>query len=153
MNDVRVLETLAAVLFFLVTRVVIKNFIKRKTHMLEGHENLIRFVTSIVLASVVIYVLNVWGLLSELFGILTALGVVAVALIFTLKDVWISNVFAGVSLDKAIRVGTELEVDGKRGRIVDMTLTVTKMVTKDGKLVIVPNMKLKQDVVIVRIKK
>lgn len=153
MNDVRVVETFAIVLVFLIIHTLLKNFIKKKTRMVEGHENIIRFMTFIILAGAIIYILNVWELLPALLGILTALGVIAVGLIFTLKDVWISNVFAGISLDKTIKVGMEVEIDGKRGKIVDMTLTTTKMMTKDGRLMIVPNMKLKQDVVVIKLKK
>lgn len=153
MNDIRVIETFATVLVFLIIHTLLKNFIKKKTHMVEGHENIIRFMTFIILAGAIIYILNVWELLSALLGILTALGVIAFALIFTLKDIWISNVFAGISLDKTIKVGMEVEIDGKRGKIVDMTLTTTKVMTKDGRLMIVPNMKLKQDVVVIKLKK
>lgn len=153
MYDVRIVETIAILFIFLIVRAILKNFIKKKTRMVEGHENLIQFMTFIILMGAIIYILNVWGWLSELLGIFATLGVIAVALIFTLKDVWISNVFASISLDKMIKVGADIEINGQRGRIVDLTLTTTKIMTKDGRMMIVPNMRLKQDIVIIKLKK
>ena len=68
-----------------------------------------------------------------------------------MKDIWISNLFAGISLigDKLINVGSEVEVGGKRGKIVEMTLTVTKLKTADGDMIIVPNKKFREDVVVI----
>jgi small-conductance mechanosensitive channel len=88
-------------------------------------------------------------------GVLAPLGTFGVVLLFALKDIWISNVFAGISLigDKSINIGTEVEIAGIRGRIAEITLTVTKVKTKDGRLMIVPNRKFKEDVVTIKTKR
>jgi MscS family membrane protein len=88
-------------------------------------------------------------------GVLAPLGTFGVVLLFALKDIWISNVFAGISLigDKSISIGTEVEIAGIRGRIAEITLTVTKVKTKDGRLMVVPNRKFKEDVVTIKTKR
>ena len=83
---------------------------------------------------------------------LAALGTITAVLLITMKDVWITNLFAGISLigDKSIDIGTDVEIQGKRGKIVEMTLTLTKVRTADGNLMIVPNKKFREEIVIVR---
>lgn len=80
------------------------------------------------------------------------LGVIASAILFTLKDIWVSNLFAGISLigDKLINIGSELEVGGKKGEIMEMSLTVTKVRTSDGHLMIVPNKKFREEIVVIK---
>ena len=104
--------------------------------MLVGHQNLTNLISGIFTISSVLYILYLWDVPSLLMGILAPLSAFGVVLLFALKDIWISNVFAGISLigDKLIDIGTEVEIAGVRGKIAEMTLTVTKVKTKDGRL-------------------
>jgi len=123
--------------------------------MLVGHQNLTDLISGIFTVSSVLYILYLWDLPSLLMGILAPLSAFGVVLLFALKDIWISNVFAGISLigDKSIDIGTEVEIAGMRGKIVEMTLTVTKVKTKDGRLMMVPNRKFREDVITIKIQR
>jgi len=120
--------------------------------MLVGHQNLTNLISGIFTVSSVLYILYLWDVPSLLMGILAPLSAFGVVLLFALKDIWISNVFAGISLigDKSIDIGTEVEIAGTRGKIAEMTLTVTKVKTKDGRLMIVPNRKFREDVITIK---
>jgi len=121
--------------------------------MLVGHQNLTNLILGIFTISSVLYILYLWDLPSLLMGILAPLSAFGVVFLFALKDIWISNVFAGISLigDKSIDIGTEVEIAGMRGKIAEMTLTVTKVKTKDGRLMIVPNRKFREDVITIKL--
>jgi len=121
--------------------------------MLVGHQNLTDLISGIFTVSSVLFILYLWDLPSLLMGVLAPLSAFGVVLLFALKDIWISNVFAGISLigDKSIDIGTEVEIAGVRGKIAEMTLTVTKVKTKDGRLMIVPNRKFREDVITIKI--
>jgi len=120
----------------LIFRASIGALVNRKFGMLVGHQNLTDLISGIFTVSSVLYILYLWDLPSLLMGILAPLSAFGVVLLFALKDIWISNVFAGISLigDKLIDIGTEVEIAGVRGKIAEMTLTVTKVKTKDGRL-------------------
>lgn len=92
------------------------------------------------------------GVIQALVEITLTIGVIGAVLLFTIKDIWISNLFAGISLigDKLINIGSEVEVGGKKGKIVEMTLTATKVRTADGHLMIVPNKKFREEIVIIK---
>jgi len=123
--------------------------------MLVGHQNLTNLISGIFTISSVLCILYLWDVPSLLMGILAPLSAFGVVLLFALKDIWISNVFAGISLigDKSIDIGTEVEIAGMRGKIVEMTLTVTKVKTKDGRLMMVPNRKFREDVITIKIQR
>ena len=155
MLDYRVIITLVVIAVALLFRVIIGGVFKRKLRELIGHQLLANALTAVLAVGLVFYLLYIWGIIQALAETLAALGVIAAVLLFTMKDIWISNLFAGISLigDKLINVGSEVEVDGKRGKIVEMTLTVTKVKTIDGHLMIVPNKKFREGVVVVRSKR
>lgn len=152
MIDHRITVTLLVIAAAVIFRVAIGGVFKRKLRELVGHQLLANALTGILAVGLAFYLLYVWGVVQALAEMLATLGVIAAVLLFTLKDIWISNLFAGISLigDKLINVGSEVEVAGKRGKIVEMTLTVTKVKTADGHLMIVPNKKFREDVVVIR---
>ena len=55
----------------------------------------------------------------------------------------IQDVFSGVSIlaDKTVHVGDIIQVDGQVGRVENITLRTTRAVTRDNKVLIIPNHK------------
>ncbi len=55
----------------------------------------------------------------------------------------IQDVFSGVSIlaDKTVHVGDVIQVDGQVGRVENITLRTTRAVTRDNKVLIIPNHK------------
>ncbi len=151
MLDERILITLVAVAVAIVFRAAIGSIFKRKLRELVGYQLLANALTGVLGIGLVSYLLYVWGIVGALIEMVATLGIIAVILLFTIKDIWLSNLFAGFSLigDKLINVGSEVEVAGKRGKIVEMTLTVTKVKAAGGDLIIIPNKKFREDVVVI----
>jgi small-conductance mechanosensitive channel len=62
----------------------------------------------------------------------------------------LSDVYSGLALmlNPHIKIGTEVEVAGKRGRIVLITLTTTR-IAGDDCIIIVPNRKFRDEIVVI----
>jgi small-conductance mechanosensitive channel len=151
MLDERVVITLVAGAVAIIFRATIGWIFKRKLRKLVGYQLLANALTGVLGIGLLFYLLYVWGVVGALIEMVATLGVIAMIFLFTIKDIWLSNLFAGLSLigDKLINIGSEVEVAGKRGKIVEMTLTVTKVKTAGGNLIIVPNKKFREDVVVI----
>jgi small-conductance mechanosensitive channel len=148
----KIIITIVVVVAVAIFRLTLGVIFKRKLRELAGYQLLANFIAVILLIVLVFYLFTVWGITQALLEWLAALGTITAVLLITMKDVWITNLFAGISLigDKSIDIGTDVEIQGKRGKIVEMTLTITKVKTADGNLMIVPNKKFREEIVIVR---
>jgi len=148
----KIIITIVVVVAVAVFRLTLGVVFKRKLRELAGYQLLANFIAVILLIVLVFYLLTVWGITQALIEWLAALGAITAVLLVTMKDVWITNLFAGISLigDKSIDIGTDVEIQGKRGKIVEMTLTITKVKTADGNLMIVPNKKFREEIVVIR---
>jgi len=143
----QVVETLvASVVFGLV--VVFLRFVLRAKFRQEHRKVL--YVALILVAGVYVgYVGYVWRLFEFVVGVLATAG--ALGLLFALALVpYVSDVFASISiaLDPYINIGAEVEIDGKRGKIIEISLTRT-VISGDECLIVVPNKRLRDSVVVV----
>jgi len=148
----KIIITIVVVVAAAIFRLMLGAILKRKLRGLHGYQLLANFVAVVLSVALAFYLFNVWGITQALLEWLAALGTITAVLLVTMKDVWITNLFAGISLigDKSIDVGADVEVQGMRGKIVEMTLTLTKVETADGNLMIVPNKKFREEIVIIR---
>ena len=105
------------------------------------------FVTSLIVVMALAVAAYRYGLVDVLVGSLTALGAMGLVLGLGLVP-WLSDVYSGLALmlNPHIKIGTEVEVAGKRGRIVLITLTTTR-IAGDDCIIIVPNRKFRDEVV------
>jgi MscS family membrane protein len=89
----------------------------------------------------ILVILDYWGIAIGPF--LASLGIAGLAIAFALQNT-LSNIFGGIALiiDKTIRVGDVIEVDGTTGTVMDIGLRSTKIKSFDGNSVIIPNGKL-----------
>lgn len=73
-------------------------------------------------------------------SILTSLGVVGLTLGFAAKDT-LSNLISGVFIfwDRPFVLGDMIEIDGKYGKVANITMRSTRVVTPDGKMLAIPN--------------
>src|SRR3989339_554711 len=89
-----------------------------------------------------IFILNVWGI--EVAPLLASLGIAGIAVAFALQST-LGNIFGGISLilDKTIKVGDVVFLDQEtKGTVIDIGLRSTKIKSRAGDLVILPNGKL-----------
>ena len=82
-------------------------------------------------------------------SLVTALGVSSLAVGLAAKET-LSNMISGftIVLDKPFRIGDRIEVDGKVGDIVEIGIRSTRMMMLDNSILIIPNSKLAENVVL-----
>jgi len=94
-----------------------------------------------------IYILNLWGV--EIAPLLAGVGIGGIAIAFALQNS-LGNIFGGISiiLDKSIRVGDFLTLEnGTSGKVTQVGLRSTKILTRDNESLIVPNSKLSESII------
>ena len=76
----------------------------------------------------------------DLFGILASLALISLILGIAMKET-ISNIANSflLSIDRPFEVGDRVEIDGNIGTVVSIGVLSTKLLTRDEKLVIIPN--------------
>ena len=86
----------------------------------------------------VLFIFTEWNI--NITSVLAGLGIAGLALGFAVKDS-LANIFGGISilLDKAMKVGDSIEVNGTSGEVVDIGLRSTRIRTWDNELLIIPN--------------
>jgi small-conductance mechanosensitive channel len=105
-------------------------------------------VKGIIIAIGILIFLNALGI--SITPLITALGVGGLAVALALQDT-LSNLFAGIniSLSKRIRIGDYIQLDsGQEGYVVDMTWRLTTVRQLPNNMVVIPNTKLAQAIVI-----
>jgi len=151
MFDQRIVGTLVVIVVVIAFRLVVGGILNRRFRELVGHNLLANTLTGILMIGAAFYLFYLWGIIQALVEAILTMGVIAAVLVFSIRDIWISNLFAGISLigDKLINIGSEVEIGGKKGKIIEMTLTRTKIRTADGHLIIVPNKKFREEIVLI----
>jgi len=81
-------------------------------------------------------------------SILTSLGVVGLTIGFAAKDA-LSNIISGLFIfwDRPFVIGDLVEISGQYGRVEEITMRSTRVVTIDGKMLAIPNSQVVNSVV------
>ncbi len=84
----------------------------------------------------------------NLAGVFTALGVGGLVLGFALQDT-LGNLFSGVALlfERPFEIGDWLEVDGQKGKVIEVNWRSVHIVTRELEMLVVPNSVLAQAVI------
>jgi small-conductance mechanosensitive channel len=95
---------------------------------------------------VVFSVLSVVGI--NITPFLAASAALLVGLGLALQELF-QDIIGGILImvDKSLLVGDIIEVDGKVGRIIDVKLRTTRAITRDDKIIIIPNHKFITDTI------
>ncbi len=102
---------------------------------------LLRNVVGVVVAALaVVTVMDQFGV--DVLGVITALGVVGIAVGFAAQDT-LSNFISGVTLliERPFRIGDWVELAGKVGRVERISLRTTRVVSRDNVHSSIPNAK------------
>jgi small-conductance mechanosensitive channel len=104
----------------------------------------IQYITYIIVAFAVLSAtgINVTPFLAASAALLVGLGL---ALQELFQDV-IGGVF--IFIDKSLLVGDIVEVDGKVARVIEVKLRITRAITRDDKIVVIPNHKFISEIII-----
>lgn len=101
-------------------------------------DSIFKFFNYIVYIIVIIFVLNATGM--NVTAVLTASAAIFVGIGFALQD-FFKDIIAGISIlvDKSLLVNDIIEVDGKVGRVFEIKLRSTRAITRDDKVLVIPN--------------
>jgi small-conductance mechanosensitive channel len=144
-----VTEVALAAVILATVLTALRLFFRRIERHYRDAVKLYYFVTSLIVIMALAVAAYRYGLVDVLVGSLTALGAMGLVLGLGLVP-WLSDVYSGLALmlNPHIKIGTEVEVAGKRGRIVLITLTTTR-IAGDDCIIIVPNRKFRDEVVVI----
>lgn len=92
-------------------------------------------------------ILGVLGV--PLSGLGAAVGLIGLGLSFALKDM-IANFISGIMIlvNRPFKIGDQIEVSGEEGEVKDIKIRASEIRTYDGRMVIVPNSTLYNNIVI-----
>ncbi|MCS7118424.1 MAG: mechanosensitive ion channel family protein [Thaumarchaeota archaeon] len=150
--DLRILLSLEAILVILTAVLIwffLRSIFRRLVAISRDYIKFYYFLSSLTVLGVLVYFAYRLELFDIVVGTLTAIG--ALGLVMGLGLVpWLSDVYTGISLllNPYIKIGTEVEIAGKRGRIIAITLTTTRIAGEDC-IVVVPNRKFRDEAVVV----
>ena len=142
---------LLVIIAFIVATVVlrlVRSLITRKmdTENELKFKSIFKFIRYIVYIAVVLFTLSASGV--DITVLLTASAALFVGLGLTLQDLF-TDIIGGIFImvDKSLSVGDVVEIDGKVGRIFEIKLRTTRALTRDDKVIIIPNHHFISDIV------
>jgi small-conductance mechanosensitive channel len=136
-------KIIGRVIYKLMHDLDIDNIIKKATRIdLKIEKGVSAFTTYFIYFITIIMVLNQLNVTTTVLQMLSAaiIIIVIISVILAIKD-FVPNTFAGFYLyrNKFIKEGEFIKVKGMEGRIVEISLIETKLETKDGDTVYIPN--------------
>lgn len=147
--------TIGLLLLLGVAFVITKFLLKWLRHLLTRkmeREDKQKFSSVFKFANYVIYLLVVLITLSaagiDITLIITASAALFVGLGLALQELF-QDILGGIFIiiDKSLQVGDIVEVDGKVGKVFEIKLRTTRAITRDDKVVVIPNHKFISDIV------
>ena len=137
-------------LLLLTMAIVATNFLLKLLRRLftrkMTHEDKLKFISIFKFIKYVVYVIVLLATMSaagiNVTVILTASAALFVGLGLALQELF-QDIIAGILImvDKSLQVGDIVEVDGKVGKVFEIKLRTTRAITRDDKIVIIPNHK------------
>ena len=119
--------------------VILEQFQKKDAVTVSGGNPFLVICTRAALYFIGMY-FALMELMIDLFGILASLALISLILGIAMKET-ISNIANSflLSIDRPFEVGDRVEIEGNMGTVVSIGVLSTKLLTRDEKLVIIPN--------------
>lgn len=108
--------------------------------------SIFKFIKYLVYIVVILFTMSAAGI--DITILITASAALFVGLGLALQELF-QDIIGGIFiiLDKSLRVGDIVEVDGKVGKVFEIKLRTTRAITRDDKIIIIPNHKFISDIV------
>ena len=142
---------LLVIAVYVATRILLKWLRRLLTRKMNEEDKLkfisvFKFTDYIIYLTVILLTLNAAGI--NVTVILTASAALLVGLGLALQILF-QDILAGILIivDKSVNVGDVVEVDQKVGKVFEIKLRTTRAITRDDKVVIIPNHKFITDTV------
>jgi len=142
---------LLLIIAFIATDFVLKTIRRLYTNKMEGDDKLkfisiFKFIKYFVYLLVILLTLRAGGI--DITLLITASAALFVGLGLALQDLF-QDIIGGIFIitDKSVQVGDIVETEGKVGKIVEIKLRTTRAITRDDRVIIIPNHKFMKDIV------
>lgn len=142
---------LALIFSLMAASLILKGFRVLITRKMVAEDRL-KFISIFTFVRYFIYLIIFLLILSaagiNIVVLLTASAALFVGLGLALREIF-QDLIGGISIivDKSLHVGDVVEVGGRVGRVIEINLRTTRALTRDDKIVIIPNHKFISDVV------
>ena len=143
---------LLVVVAFLLTNIVMRGVRLFFTRKLEEPDKLkfisvFKFIRYLVYVIVIIVTLSSAGI--DITILLTASAALFVGLGLALQELF-QDIIGGlfIIVDKSLLVGDVVEMEGRVGRVIDIKLRTTRLLTRDDKVMIIPNHKFTSEIIL-----
>ena len=147
MNSYIILQAIISVVISIIIFGTIKFIISRKLKNLEGTQKLLGLISLIVIGLELVFL----GLLFDLFtiaaSVIASVGVAFALVSFALQN-HLKNVVSGIGiyLNPRISIGDIVEIDNKKGTIIEFHLMKTIALTEEGMFLTIPNLKFSESI-------
>lgn len=134
---------LLILLAFIITSFLLKWIRKFFTRKMEETDKL-KFISVFKFIKYIVYIIVFFALLSfagvNVTPFLAASAALFIGLGLALQELF-QDVIGGIFIivDKSLLVGDIIEADGKVGRVIEIKLRTTRAITRDDKIIIIPN--------------
>jgi small-conductance mechanosensitive channel len=138
-------------LAFLLTSTILQGIRRFFTRKMEVDDKLkfisiFKFIKYLVYVVVILFTMSAAGI--DITILITASAALFVGLGLALQEIF-QDIIGGIFIivDKSLRVGDIVEVDSKVGKVFEIKLRTTRAITRDDKVIIIPNHKFISDIV------
>jgi len=136
---------------FLLTSTILQGIRRFFTRKMEVDDKLkfisiFKFIKYLVYVVVILFTMSAAGI--NITILITASAALFVGLGLALQDIF-QDIIGGIFIiiDKSLRVGDIIEIDNKVGKVFEIKLRTTRAITRDDKVIIIPNHKFISDIV------
>lgn len=151
-DDLTIGLLLLIIAVFLITSVVLKGTRMLLTRKMDGADknkfiSIFKFIKYLTYLIVVIITISSAGI--DITILLTASAALFVGLGLALQDLF-KDIIGGlyIIVDKTLLIGDIVEINGKIGRVIEIKLRTARVLTRDDKVMVVPNHKFITDIVL-----
>ena len=142
---------LALALALIAAHVVMRSLRSFMTRKMSGEDKLkffsiFKYIKYLIYVGVVLVTMSAAGI--DITILITASAALFVGIGLALQEL-VQDIIAGILIlvDKSLRVGDIVEVEGKVGKIFEIKLRTTRALTRDDKVLVIPNHKFISDVI------
>lgn len=142
---------LLVIISFIAASFILKGVRILFTRKMDSNDKL-KFISVFKFIKYITYIIVIFAVLSvagiNITPFLAASAALLVGLGLALQELF-QDIIAGIFIivDKSLLVGDIIEVDGKVGRVIDIKLRTTRAITRDDKIIIIPNHKFITDII------
>ena len=136
---------------FIVTSFLLKTIRQILTRKMEADDKLkfisvFKFIKYVVYVAVILLTMSAAGI--DITILITASAALFVGLGLALQELF-QDIIAGIFIiiDKSLQVGDIVDVNGKVGKVFEIKLRTTRAITRDDKVIIIPNHKFISDII------